>query len=389
MGSFFAPQTRADTTVGTFTMTGNGISASGTITLMTTGAPGVDEIIGITGSFATTNAGGFSGAITGLNPGSYDSGNPTVGPISRWDNLFYPAGSAPGLFGYASGGTLDDNGLDFVVAGVYTVNVFSRGNGFLLSDGIVSYVDKDALVNLVVSGLPPTLIGVVSAASYDTSGFSPGSTVTIFGGLLGPPTALTFSIDSNGKIADTLGGTTVTVGGILATPLFVSNNQINVILPFTLGTSGNAAVEVRCNGLTSDQWTIPLAPTDVQIFTTDSSGSGPGAILNQDNSVNTATNPAPPGSVVSIFGTGGGMLTPAVSAGAVAGSTLSLVALPYSATINGGNATVVYAGSAPGLVFGVDQFNIQLPNDVPTGAQKIVLKVGNSASQPDVTVFVR
>ena len=100
MGSLFAFQTRAGTTVGTFTITGSGISASGTITLMTTGTPGADEIVGITGSFSTTNAGGFSGTITGLDPGSYSSSNPTIGPISRWDNLFYPAGSAPGLFGY-------------------------------------------------------------------------------------------------------------------------------------------------------------------------------------------------------------------------------------------------------------------------------------------------
>ena len=389
MGSFFAFQTRAETPVGTFTITGSGISASGTITLMTTGTPGVDEIVGVTGSFSTTNAGGFSGAITGLNPGSYDPSNPTIGPISRWDNLFYPAGSAPSLFGYPPGGTLDDNGLDFIVGGVYTVNIFNRGNGLLLSDGTTSYVDKDSPVSFVVSGLPPTLIGVVNAASYDTSGFSPGSIVTIFGDLLGPPTALAFSIDSNRTIADTLGGTTVTVGGILAIPLFVSNSQINMILPFTLGTSGNAALQVQYNGLTSAQWKIPLAPADVQIFTVDSSGSGPGAILNQDYSVNTAISPAQPGSIVSIYGTGGGMLTPAVTADAVAGNTLSSVALPYSAMINGEDAAVIYAGSAPGLVYGVDQFNIQLPNDVPSGAQKIVLKVGNSASQPDVTVFVK
>jgi uncharacterized protein (TIGR03437 family) len=389
LGSFFAPQSRASTTIATFTITGNGISASGTMTLVTTATPGVDEIIGITGSFSTTNAGGFSGAISGLSPGSYDSSDPTPGALSFWDNLFYPAGSAPGLFGYPPGGTLDDDGLDFIVDGIYTVNVFSRGNGSLLSDGIITYVDKDAPVSFVVNGLPPTLLGVVSAASYATDGFSPGSIVTIFGGLLGPPTALAFSIDRNGNIVDTLGGTTVTVVGIPAIPLFVSNDQINLILPFTLGTSGNAAVQVQYNGLASDPWNIPLAPADVQVFAANSSGSGPGSISNQDYSVNTATNPAPPGSLVSIYGTGAGALTPAVSAGAVAGNALSWVALPYSATVNGENATVTYAGSAPGLVYGVDQFNLQLPNDVPSGAQKIVLKVGNSVSQPDVTVFVR
>jgi len=33
--------------------------------------------------------------------------------------------------------------------------------------------------------------------------------------------------------------------------------------------------------------------------------AGPGAILNQENSVNSAANPAAVGSVVQVFGTGG------------------------------------------------------------------------------------
>jgi uncharacterized protein (TIGR03437 family) len=78
-----------------------------------------------------------------------------------------------------------------------------------------------------------------------------------------------------------------------------------------------------------------------------------------------------------------------VTAGGVAGDTLSWVSLPYSATVNGENASVLYAGSAPGLVYGVVQFNVQLPTDVPSGAQKVVLKVGQSTSQSDVTVFVK
>jgi uncharacterized protein (TIGR03437 family) len=62
--------------------------------------------------------------------------------------------------------------------------------------------------------------------------------------------------------------------------------------------------------------------------------------------------------------------------------------LAYSATVNGEGATVLYAGTAPALVFGVYQFNVQLPADLPAGPLKLVLKVGDSTSQPDVTVFV-
>ena len=235
----------------------------------------------------------------------------------------------------------------------------------------------------------PIISAIVNAASYDASGFSPGVIATIFGNLLGPQNGAVFAVNSQGRLDTTLAGATVTVEGVPAIPLYVQNGQINVILPFNLGTSGQADVEVTYNGLTSAQFNIPLTPSDVQIFTANASGSGPGSILNQDNSVNTATNPAAKGSIVSVYGTGAGAVDPGAVAGDVAGDTLSLVSLPNAATVNGRNTTVLYAGTAPTLVYGVDQFNVRLPADTPSGAVKIVLKVGDSASQSDVTVFVK
>jgi uncharacterized protein (TIGR03437 family) len=239
----------------------------------------------------------------------------------------------------------------------------------------------------VVTG--PSISAVVNGASFDTSGFSPGAIVSIFGSFLGPQTGASFALTSKGSLGTTLGGATVTVGGMPAIPLFVQNGQINVILPFNLNTTGEAGVTVTYNNLTSPSFNIPLVPADVQIFTANASGSGPGSILNQDYSDNTAANPAAPGSVVAVYGTGGGMVSPAVAAGDIAGDTLSWVSSQYSALVNGENATVVYAGTAPGLLNGVYQFNVQLPADLPPGPATLVLLVGASTSQPDVTVFVK
>jgi uncharacterized protein (TIGR03437 family) len=282
-------------------------------------------------------------------------------------------------------------------SGPLTVSVNPKGltadvyNGTITvaAPGLPSQVINVSLVEII-----PSISGIVNGASYDATGFAPGTIVSIFGSMLGPSTGSAFSLNSQGSINSSLGGATVNVEGIPATPLFVQNGQINIILPFTLNTSGQAYVEVTYNDLTSVQFNIPLVPADVQIFTADASGSGPGSILNQDSSVNSATNPAAPGSVVQVYGTGGGILGggslgPAAVAGAVAGNTLSWVNSQYSATVNSENAVVTYAGSAPGLVYGVYQFNVQLPADLPSGAQKIVLTVGGSASQPDVTVFVK
>jgi hypothetical protein len=136
-----APNARANGIDDSFTINGPGITGSGTIILMASGTPGVDEITGITGNFATTNNGGFSGSITGLNsPSSYDPTNPTVDNITFYDNLFYPSASALSCAGGAIGGLLDDCGLDFLVAGGYEVNLFGLGasGGYQLLDGTTS-----------------------------------------------------------------------------------------------------------------------------------------------------------------------------------------------------------------------------------------------------------
>lgn len=151
---------KADPIVETFTLTGAGISASGTLTLVTTGTPGVDEITNITGFFSTTNNGGFSGAITGLNPGSYNASSPTIDTLSAWDNLIYTSATAPCYgFGSAPYAALDVCGLDFLVAGGYEVNVFgdplgTAAAGYLVSDGktgAYTYVDDNVAANFVAT----------------------------------------------------------------------------------------------------------------------------------------------------------------------------------------------------------------------------------------------
>jgi hypothetical protein len=164
LAAIYLPEAKAGTIVDTFTITGTGFSSSGTITLSTTADPTVDEITGITGSFSTTNNGGFSGAINGLNPGSYDANSPTTDSLSVWDNLFYPSGSAPASSHCGPmGGLLDVCGLDFLVTGGYEVNIWGNGggtNGYLLADGLTggNYIDSNATATFVVSPEPCTLL---------------------------------------------------------------------------------------------------------------------------------------------------------------------------------------------------------------------------------------
>lgn len=273
-----------------------------------------------------------------------------------------------------------------LVAGNYTGSVTISGPG---SNTVVVPVKFAVTV--------PTIDGITDAAGYETTAFAPGIIISIFGEGLGPvttdssghETGVTFQLNSAGGLDNTLGGVKITVDGVPAIPLFVYRKQINAIVPFSAKSSGQAAVVVEYSGAMSAPFNIPMAPAAMRLFSADFTGKGPGAILNQDFSVNTATNPAAKGSVVQLFGTGGGAMDPVVTDGGVAGATLSMIVEPYSATVNGEDAKVWYAGTAPGLVFGVYQVNVQLPADTATGSAVIVVKVGDSQVQPDLTVFVK
>jgi uncharacterized protein (TIGR03437 family) len=63
--------------------------------------------------------------------------------------------------------------------------------------------------------------------------------------------------------------------------------------------------------------------------------------------------------------------------------------LPVTATVGGLPATVIYAGSAPGFVTGVMQVNVQIPANAASGAQPLIITVGNTPSQAGVTVAVQ
>jgi hypothetical protein len=59
-----------------------------------------------------------------------------------------------------------------------------------------------------------------------------------------------------------------------------------------------------------------------------------------------------------------------------------------SVRIGGIPAEVLYAGAAPGLVSGVLQVNVRIPNSAPGAFQSLEVTVGNATSQPGVVIAV-
>jgi uncharacterized protein (TIGR03437 family) len=134
---------------------------------------------------------------------------------------------------------------------------------------------------------------------------------------------------------------------------------------------------------------LPAAAAAPAIFTLNATGSGPGAILNQDYTVNSYSNPADPGSIVMVYGTGLGALIPLPIDGKIADAAADS-ALPVTASVAGVPATVMYAGAAPGLIAGVVQVNVQIPGVAASNpAAPISLSVGAAVSAPGVTVAIR
>jgi uncharacterized protein (TIGR03437 family) len=106
--------------------------------------------------------------------------------------------------------------------------------------------------------------------------------------------------------------------------------------------------------------------------------------------VNSASNPAARGSIVSIFGTGGGLTTQAFGDGQIVPEAATFLA-GLSAWFDGGApTTITYAGAAPFLVNGVMQVNMRIPTYVTPGpAVQFDLVSDPYRSQSGVTVAVK
>jgi uncharacterized protein (TIGR03437 family) len=135
--------------------------------------------------------------------------------------------------------------------------------------------------------------------------------------------------------------------------------------------------------------TLTVAAARPAIFSVNEQGFGPGAILNQDFSPNSAANPAARGSVIQVFATGLGSTQPAVPSGQPApGNPLSRVVVGVEARIGDRPARVDFAGLAPSFV-GLYQVNVEIPADVQAGSAIPVVLYQGGVPSNTVTVAVQ
>ena len=193
-------------------------------------------------------------------------------------------------------------------------------------------------------------ITLVNAASLVSGPVAPGEIVTIFGA----------GFQAN--------QTQVLFDGETATIFYTASTQINALTPAQFA-SNTTEIGILVNNLKIADWIIPVSVAAPGIFA-DSSGQA--AASNQDGSLNSASNPAARGSVVTLYATGQG-----AGSGAV------------SLTIGNYPAQLLYSAAAPGFP-GLMQINAQVPAGfLGPGIQPVVLSVGNAVSQSGVTIAIQ
>lgn len=238
------------------------------------------------------------------------------------------------------------------------------------------------------SGVPQMIL-LTDAASYASGSVAPGEIITIFGLGMGPSTLTTFTLSADYMIPDNVGGTRVLFNGVPAPVLYSSAKQVSAIAPFGLiGTSVSVTVEYQ--GKQALSFTLPLAQVAPGLFALNGSGSGQGAFLNGDNSINGPTNPAARGDYLVLYASGLGALTATPADGSLVPVGTLIRAQDISVTIGGQPAPVLYAGSAPTEVAGLYQINVQVPaNIAPGNAVPITVQLSGAQSQVGITAAIK
>jgi len=183
----------------------------------------------------------------------------------------------------------------------------------------------------------PSIQSAVNAATFATGPLAPGSIATLGGSqFAGQTVAVTFN-------------------GLPAQVLFSNAAQINLVVPAGLATVTSAQVIVTVDGTASAPFTVGLAPFAPGIFAN--------GVLNQDYSVNSAQQPAAPGSIIQIYATG------LSGTGAITANIGSeVVTQPY------------YAGPAPGYT-GLQQVDLILPSNLTGSSVNVSVCGGATAAK--------
>jgi uncharacterized protein (TIGR03118 family) len=325
-------------------------------------------------SIAPASFGPFAGALLvgNFTDGKINAFNATTGAMlgTLNDTTGNPV-AIPGLWALNFGGGAqgEDPGTLYITAGIGG----GPNNDPLQSHGLLASIQAAPSF---------TLSGIQNGASSIAGPIAPNTWVQIKGNGLSATTG-TWQVTSS-TLPTEVNAVGVTVNGTAVPVSYVSNTQINFLVPSTIST-GPAQVQTSNNGLTSAAVAVNVAPLAPAFFTIGANAiSGNvyvaaehvnGTLIGPAATIANGT-PAEPGETISLFATGFG---PALASGGTLAVTPTIV-------IDGLDASVNFAGLVgPGLYL----FNVVVPSTVTLGQDVLVVGLsGDFETQPNAFLAI-
>jgi uncharacterized protein (TIGR03437 family) len=211
---------------------------------------------------------------------------------------------------------------------------------------------------------------------------APGELASIFGTFL---TDGSLQGATTIPLPDKLVDATVTVNGTEVPLLYAAPSQINFQVPYEVPAGTSPAVIVTTKAGSSNSFPMPIQANAPSLFQYNGNEA---VVENSDFSLNQSSNGAAPGSYIIAYATGGGAVSnqPADGAAGPSNPLAQLQTGSATATINGENAPVLFAGLAPYFV-GLLQLNITVPSDLAFGTYPLVITVAGVSSKSATVVI--
>jgi uncharacterized protein (TIGR03437 family) len=231
---------------------------------------------------------------------------------------------------------------------------------------------------------------VVNAFSLHSDAVAPGSVITIAGANVGPASPVVADAATMSAAPVELAGTRVWIGGLAAPVLYTSSGQLNVVVPQAV-REGAAVLVVERSGTRTLQTAIDITPTGPAVLTTWNPADRQADAWNEDGTRNSAENPAPAGSRLTVFATGLGVMQPARPDGVFAGPSAMPVAR-VEIDQNGAVAAPMAFDTVAGAVQGVVMLSFAAAPPPAAAARPAAIPVrivADGVASPPVLVWVR
>lgn len=283
-----------------------------------------------------------------------------------------PANEVGDITLYAAGNAANDNGAN-TGDRIYTTSITLKAEG---------------ACNLTKR---PTVRSIGNAASFARE-LSPNALASVFGldfEVAGRSRAASTGDFVDGAFPQQLACVAVDIGGRRAPITYVQNDQVNFQVP--AGTaSGAVPLTVilnpgKPNELKSDLAMVTVNSHAPAFFTFNGMSIAAQTAdfkVIADPTVVPGGVPARAGDVVILYGTGFGLSEPVYQAGEVVSGQARLRD-PVTITVGGTTlaaADILYAGLAPQIISGLQQFNIRIPQSTAAGNVPIRITVGGVAT---------